>query len=145
MKREVERRLKRIILSFVLLITAPCGSSLASGEGERSARTIKGVVYFTNDSPGVYNFPVELFDSTKRRRVAATRTERDGGNFEFKGLRPGKYYLQVNVSARCVLQYEVDARRGQPEGLRVFGDADCGRAKVAGLPKPRPVPRDGKR
>jgi hypothetical protein len=134
--------MKTLLPLFLLLTAAPV--SLASGEGKTAARTIEGKVYFTNDAPEVYSFPVELFDS-RRRRVAAKRTERDSGHFEFKGLRPGRYYLQVNIGVRCLLQYEVDARREQPESLRLFGDADCGRAKVKRLPRPRPVPRDEQR
>ena len=142
---ESRRVLKRAFLSSVLLAVALCAAAHASGEGESktNARTIEGKVYFTNNSPDVHDFPVELFDS-KRRRVAAKRTE-PSGHFEFKGLRPGRYYLQVNIGPRCLLQYAVDARETQPERLRLFGDADCGRSKVAGLPKPRPVPRDKQR
>jgi hypothetical protein len=53
--------------------------------------------------------------------------------------------LQVVASPRCILQYEVDAREKQPERLQVFGDADCGKAKVKGLPKPQPIPRGEQR
>ena len=139
------RRSKRLLLSTLLLSAALCAAAApAWGQRGKGARTIEGTVYFTNDSPDVYEFPVELFDS-KFRRVAAKRTERDGGYFEFRGLRPGKYYLQVLVSARCLLQYEVDARRGQPEALTILGDAGCGHHQIPGMPAPRPVPRDKKR
>jgi hypothetical protein len=142
---EGRRRVKIIVLSSLLLITALCAAAHASGGGESktAARTIEGKVYFTNNSPDVYDFTVELFDS-KRRRVAAERTE-PKGHFEFKGLKADKYYLQVSIGPRCLLQYAVDARKKQPESLRVFGDADCGKAKIAGLPAPRPVPRDKQR
>jgi hypothetical protein len=123
-----------------------CAGARAEGEGKSKSRTrmIEGMVYFTNNSPDVHDFPVELFDS-KFRRIAATRTPRDGGYFEFKGLRPGLYYVQVLINSRCLLQYEVDARKGQPERLQVFGDAGCGRHQIVGLPAPRPVPRKKKR
>jgi hypothetical protein len=130
-----------VVLSSLVLCGAPRAGARASGAGER---TIEGMVYYTNDSPKDYRFSVELFDA-KRRRIAARWTAGQTGRFEFKRLKPAKYYLQVVASARCVLQYEVDATRAQPESLRVFGDADCGRAKVAGLPAPRPVPRDQER
>ena len=144
MKNETQRHLKRVILSSLLLLAALCAAARAEGEGKTRTRMIEGMVYFTNDSPDVYEFSVELFNS-KFRRVAAKRTERDSGYFEFKGLRPGLYYVQVLINSRCLLQYEVDARNGQPERLRVFGDAGCGQHQIVGLPAPRPVPRKKKR
>jgi hypothetical protein len=133
--------MKTLLLLLLLLTAAPAARASGGGESKADARTIEGIVYFTNNSPDDYAFPVELFDS-KRRRVAAKWTEGQTGRFEFKGLKAAKYYLQVVASPRCVLQYEVDASKKQPERLRTFGDADCGKAKVKGLPKPRPVPRD---
>jgi hypothetical protein len=137
--------LKIIFLSSIFLTIALSAAAHASGkdESKTAARTIEGMVYFTNNSPDVHDFPVELFNS-KRMRVAAKRTE-PNGHFEFKGLKADKYYLQVSIGPRCLLQYAVDARKQQPESLRVFGDADCGKAKVEGLPAPRPIPRDEKR
>ena len=146
MKSGTRRSLKRVFLSSLLLLVALCAAAHAAAEGESKTRTrrIEGMVYFTNNSPDVYEFSVELFDS-KFRRNAAKRTERDSGYFEFKGLRPGLYYVQVLINSRCLLQYEVDARKGQPESLRVFGDAGCGHHQIVGLPAPRPVPRKKKR
>ena len=145
---ESRRRLKRAALSALssaLLAVALCAAAHASGGGDKDARAIEGIVYYTNNSPDDYQFLVELFDSSKSRRVAAKWTEGQTGQFEFKGLKAGVYYLQVSASPRCLLQYEVDVREKQPERLRVFGDADCGKARVEGLPRPRPVPRDKKR
>ncbi|HEV7892570.1 MAG TPA: hypothetical protein VGP08_18295 [Pyrinomonadaceae bacterium] len=147
MKSETQRHLKRVILSSLLLLASMCAAARAEGEGERKTRTrtISGMVYYTNDTPDVYDFPVELFDS-KFRRIAATRTPRDGGYFEFKGLRPAKYYFQVLISSRCLLQYEVDARKAQPERKTILADADCGGPhQIVGMPAPRPVPRKKKR
>jgi hypothetical protein len=142
---ERHRRAKIFVLSSLLLITALSAAAHASGkdESKTAARTIEGKVYFTNNTPDVYDFPVELFNS-KRMRVAAKRTG-PRGHFEFKGLKADKYYLQVSIGPRCLLQYAVDARKQQPESLRVFGDADCGKAKIEGLPAPRPVSRDKNR
>lgn len=133
-------------MSSVLLTVALCAVAHAKGEGRQktATRTISGTVYFTNNTPDVHDFLVELFDS-KFRRIAATRTPRDGGYFEFKGLRPGKYYFQVLINSRCLLQYEVDARREQPEQMTILGDAGCGHHQIVGLPAPRPVPRKKKR
>ena len=144
MKNETKRRLKGVVLSSLILLAALCAPARAEGESKSRTRTVSGMVYFTNNSPDVYEFSVELFDS-KFRRVAAKRTERESGYFEFKGLRPGLYYVQVLINNRCLLQYEVDARKGQPERLRAFGDAGCGHHQIVGLPAPRPVPRNKKR
>jgi hypothetical protein len=144
LKNETQRHLKRIVLSSVILLAALCAAAHAEGEGKKRTRTISGMVYYTNNTPDVYDFPVELFNS-KFRRIAATRTPLDGGYFEFKGLRPGLYYVQVLINSRCLLQYEVDARAGQPERLQVFGDAGCGHHQIVGLPAPRPVPHKKKR
>lgn len=146
MKSETQRQLKRAVLSSVLLTAALCTAAHAKAEGRRktAARSIVGIVYFTNNSPDDYAFLVELFDS-RRRRVAVKWTEGQTGKFEFKGLKPGKYYLQVSGPDICLLQYEVDATEKQPERLQVFGDAGCGHHSVPGLPMPRPAPRDKKR
>ena len=144
MKNETQRRLKRVVLSSLVMLAALCAAAHAEGEGEAKTRTISGTVYYTNNTPDVYDFPVELFDS-KFRRIAATRTPRHGGYFEFKGLRPAKYYFQVLISPRCLLQYEVDARNQQPESMTILGDAGCGHHQIVGLPAPRPVPRRKKR
>lgn len=143
MKNETQRRLKRAALPSLILLAALCAHARAEGEGKQktAARSVVGIIYFTNNSPADYAFMVELFDS-RRRRVAARWTEGQTGNFEFKGLKPGKYYLQVSGSNICLLQYEVDAREKQPERLQVFGDAGCGHHSVPGLPVPRPVPRN---
>jgi hypothetical protein len=140
--------MKILILSALLLMTALGGTALVAQEGKNTPRTIEGMVYFTNDSPKDNAFMVELFSrgGARTRRVAVMWTEGQSGHFEFKGLKAGIYYLQVSGSPRiCLLQYKVDARKKQPERLRVFGDADCGRSKVAGLPKPRAIPRDENR
>lgn len=146
MKNETQRPFKRAALSSLLLIVALCAAAHAKAEGKRknAARSIVGIVYFTNNSPDDYAFLVELFDS-RRRRVSVKWTEGQTGKFEFKGLKPGKYYLQVSGPDICLLQYEVDATEKQPERLQVFGDAGCGHHSVGGLALPRPVPRDKKR
>lgn len=137
--------MKRTALLCVLLTTCLCGGARGADKSRRGTRSVVGIVYFTNNSPEDYSFLVELFEGRAKRRVAAKWTEGQSGNFEFEGLRPGVYYLQVSGENICLLQYEVDASKGQPERLQVFGDADCGRRQVRGLPAPRPVPRAEKR
>jgi hypothetical protein len=102
------------------------------------------MIYFTNDTPPDKSYFIELFRGRPVRRLAAKWT-RDSGYFEFKGLRPGVYYLQISGPNICLLQYEVNATRTQPEQLTILGDAGCGRHQVAGLPAPRPLPSPEKR
>jgi hypothetical protein len=139
--------MKRTVLLCVLLLSLLCGVLQAADKTGRkkSERTVSGIIYFTNNSPEDYSFLIELFEGRAKRRVAAKWTDGQSGNFEFKGLRPGVYYVQVSGPDICLLQYRVDASKGQPEHLQVFGDAGCGHHKVAGLPAPRPVPRANKR
>jgi hypothetical protein len=138
---------KRGVLLCALLASCLCGGAQADDRTARrkADRTVSGIIYFTNNSPEDYTFLVELFEGRAKRRVAAKWTDGQSGNFEFKGLRPGVYYVQVSGPDICLLQYKVDASKKQPEHLRVFGDAGCGHHTVAGLPAPRPVPRDKKR
>lgn len=141
------RSVKRTALLCVLLASCLCGGARAddkTGRG-KADRTVSGIIYFTNNSPEDYTFLVELFEGRAKRRVAAKWTDGQSGDFEFKGLRPGVYYVQVSGPDICLLQYKVDASRKQPDYLRVFGDAGCGRHKVKGLPAPQPVPRPQKR
>ena len=135
--------MRRTTLLFAMLLSLLCGGSQAADKAgrKRPERTVSGIVYFTNNSPQDYSFLIELFEGRARRRVAAKWTDGQGGGFEFKGLRPGVYYVQVSGPNICLLQYKVDASSRQPEPLQVFGDAGCGNHKVAGLPAPRPVPR----
>lgn len=134
--------MKRLVLSFVLVACVFGGAAPAAGKVRRETRKIEGIIYFTNNSVDKYDFLVELF-SSRKRRVDAMRMKEPQRDFVFDGLKPGIYYLQVSGSPRiCLLQYKVDVRQTQPERLRVFGDADCGKSKIAGLPSPRPFPQD---
>jgi len=140
--------MKRTVLLCLLLVSSLGGGARAAADktGRKKAdRTVSGIVYFTNNSPEDYTFLIELFEGRSKRRVAAKWTDGQSGDFEFKGLRPGVYYVQVSGPNICLLQYRVDAARKQPERLQVFGDAGCGHHKVAGLPAPSPVPRPTKR
>jgi hypothetical protein len=135
--------MKRSVLLCVLLTACLCGGARAADKigRKKSERTVSGIVYFTNNSPEDNAFMVELFEGRTKRRVAAKWTEGQSGSFEFKGLRPGVYYVQVSGPDICLLQYMVDASKGQPERLQVFGDAGCGHHTVKGLPAPRATKR----
>jgi hypothetical protein len=134
--------MKRTALLCILLVSSLCGGSQAADKTGRKSpgRTVSGMIYFTNNTPEDKSYFIELFAGRAKRRLAARWTE-DSGYFEFKGLRPGVYYLQISGPQICLLQYEVDASKGQPERLTILGDAGCGHHQVAGLPAPRPLPR----
>ncbi|HEX8355098.1 MAG TPA: hypothetical protein VF611_19495 [Pyrinomonadaceae bacterium] len=138
--------MKRTVLLCVLLAALLCGGSRAADRGRRArpARTVSGMIYFTNDTPKDKSYFVELFAGRAKRRLAAKWTE-GTGHFEFGGLKPGVYYLQISGPQICLLQYRVDASKAQPEQLTILGDAGCGHHQVAGLPAPRPLPRAKKR
>lgn len=137
--------MKRTFLICLLLTAGLGGASHAADRGRRAkpARTVSGMIYFTNDTPKDKSYFIEIFAGRAKRRLAAKWTK-DSGYFEFKGLRPGVYYLQISGPNICLLQYEVDASRGEPRTLTILGDAGCGGHRVPGLPAPRPVPRGGK-
>ena len=138
--------MKRTVLLCLALVSSLCaGARAADRPAARGAgRTVSGMIYFTNDTPKDKSYFVELFAGRAKRRLAAKWTE-DSGYFEFKGLRPGVYYLQISGPNICLLQYEVDASKREPRQLTVLGDAGCGHHRVAGLPAPRPLPRAEKR
>lgn len=138
--------MKRAALLCALLASCLCAGAPAAERpaGRKAARTVSGMIYFTNDTPEDKSYFIELFAGRAKRRLAAKWTE-DSGYFEFKGLRPGVYYLQISGPNICLLQYEVDASKRQPKQLTILGDAGCGRHRVAGLPAPRPLPRAKKR
>jgi hypothetical protein len=137
--------LKRTVLLCFILAACLCGDARAADKGRRAKpeRTVSGMIYFTNNTPEDKSYFVELFAGRARRRLAAKWTL-DSGYFEFKGLRPGVYYLQISGPQICLLQYEVNASKTQPEQLTILGDAGCGHHQVAGLPAPRPLPRPKK-
>ena len=135
--------MKRTVLLCILLASCLCGGGSPAAGSERRAkagRVVSGTIYFTNDTPKDKSYFVELFAGRAMRRLAAKWTH-DSGYFEFKGLRPGVYYLQISGPNICLLQYKVDASKAQPEGLTILGDAGCGHHQVAGLPAPRPLPK----
>lgn len=137
--------MKRSVLLVLLSACLSGGAHAAHRPAPKrpAARTVSGMIYFTNNTPKDRSYFVELYGRTKRRLAA--KWTRDSGFFEFKGLKPGVYYLQISGPNICLLQYEVNASRRQPGQLTILGDAGCGRHQVAGLPAPRPLPRDEKR
>lgn len=94
---------------------------------DRGDRVISGQLYHTNDSPDVYNFPLELRTGDDRRRVLKTRTDARGG-FSLKGLKPARYVVRVDAPRGCVLRYRVDTRRRKEFRMTILVDAGCGAA-----------------
>jgi hypothetical protein len=125
--------MRKILLLILLLNATPASDASAQG---RARRALSGMIYFTNDTPSdKHTFPVELFTSDRRRRVAATRPNKHGG-FELKGLRPGRYILKLTwPRAGCELWYRADLRRESRPNVTIVMDAACsGGSYVRDLP-----------
>jgi hypothetical protein len=118
--------MRRLVLFvFIVLLALP---SFVSGQtGRRASRTLSGMVYFTNNTPpNRHLFPVELLTYDTWRRVAATKLSRHG-DFELKGIRPGRYLLKFTWPPdRCTLLYRADVRRESKTRITVLMDAACG-------------------
>jgi hypothetical protein len=124
----------RELLLSILLLTVPMSFDAAAQS--RARRTLSGMIYFTNDTPpDKHTFPVELFTSDRRRRVAATRPNKHGG-FELRGVRPGRYVLKLTwPRTGCELWYRADLRRESKIDITIVMDAACsGGSYVRDLP-----------
>ena len=108
-----------------------------SVEAQRQSRSLRGVIYFSNNSPSnLSDFPVELFTTNQKTRVAHnTPTER--GAFYLDDLKPGKYLLRITNPDHCTLIYKVDLRTQSITNVRIVMDAACAHhdGKVVELPK----------
>ena len=106
---------------------------------QKNKATLKGIIYFTNDTPPDKDtFPVELFTRDQKKRVAATTPLQ--GIFEFKDIKPGKYILKLTWTPgeRCVLFYRVDFTRKLKIEAQIIMDAACGSGSAA----PRTLPEN---
>lgn len=124
------------LLLFILLLatTTPAGAAPAE---KRAARKLSGMILFTNDTPGdKHTFPVELYTTDRRRRVASGRPDRHG-SFELKGIRPGRYILKLTwPRTGCELWYRADLRRESRTDITIVMDAACsGGSRVRELPE----------
>lgn len=109
------------------LLPSPASAAAELARRDRGDRVINGQLYHTNDSPDVYNYPLELRTGDDRRRVLKTRTDARGG-FSLKGLKPARYVVRVDGPRGCVLRYRVDTRRRKEFRMTILVDAGCGAA-----------------
>ena len=111
------------LIPLMLLLTLP---QVAVGHARPAGRdrTIYGQVYFSNNSPDVYDFPIVLYTGGGRRRLVSTKTTPDGG-FRLRGLRPALYIFRIGGPRGCVLRYRVDTRRQKEFRMTIVMDAAC--------------------
>ena len=114
-------RLSRFLLAFVLI-----SAQGISTYGAESRRTLSGIIYFTNNTPGnVETFPVELYTRNQKRRLIAV-TANANGTFKLTGIKPGKYLLKFTWPPdRCTLWYRVEVPADSSKRIRVIMDAAC--------------------
>lgn len=111
-------------LAFMILPVAGLGTFA-------DARTLSGIIYFTNNTPPHSDtFPVQLFSLKKKKRLA-TANRSDHQRFQFTGVKPGKYLLKFTWPHRCVLWYRVDLTKESQTEIRIIMDAACAHADGA--------------
>jgi hypothetical protein len=128
--------MSKLVLVFLLLsihLTGICPDRY------EDRRTLSGIIYFTNNTPGnLDTFPVELYSRDGKRRVGAVTADKNGG-FVMAGIRPGKYLLKFVWPPRsCTLWYRVDVTRESRNDIKVIMDAACGTGqsgKIRDLPE----------
>ncbi len=114
-----------LILTLISFLSGYGQSAKASPEQKNKA-TLRGIIYFTNDTPPNKNtFPVELLTHDQKKRVAATTPRQ--GIFEFKDIKRGKYILKLTWTPgeRCILLYRVDFTKKLKINARIIMDAEC--------------------
>lgn len=111
------------LIPLMLLLTLP-QAALGHARAARRDRVINGQVYFSNDSPDVYDYPIVLYTGDGRRRLFVTKTTADGG-FRLRGLRPALYIFRIGGPRGCVLRYRVDTRRRKEFRMTIVMDAAC--------------------
>ncbi len=90
--------------------------------------TLKGIIYFTNNTPDdVEQFPIELFTANRKTKVAQTRAN-EKHRFVFSELKRGNYLLKVTWPERCVLWYTVSLRTKSEFNGKIIMDVDCAHA-----------------
>lgn len=120
----------------LLLLLLCCGLSEAMVVAPGRA-TLKGIIYFTNNTPdNLQEFPVELFTRNRKRKLAEARVN-DKHRFTFSELEKRKYLLKVTWPERCVLWYRIDLKAKSEVNGRIIMDVDCAHAngKIQDLPE----------
>jgi hypothetical protein len=122
MMRSAGRALRYLPVG-ILLTAAGCAAAHVRASADR---TLRGDVYFTNNTPrDRATFPVELYTPDASRQVAATTLSADG-EFAFTGIESGKYLVKLTwPSAHCTLWYRVDLTEVQPRPMMILMDVDC--------------------
>ena len=111
------------LIPLMLLLTLP-QAALGRARAARRDRVIRGRVSFSNNSPDVYAFPIELYTGDGRRRLVSTKTTAEGG-FRLAPLRPARYIFRLGGPRGCVLRYRVDTRRRKEFRMTIVMDAAC--------------------
>ena len=107
------------------MAVAILGVNLTSAKDTRSTRSLRGTVYYTNNTPANFDdFPVEVYTRDDKTRVAET-TLTGSGDFYFEDLKPGKYLLKLTNPGQCTLTYRVDLRTRSITDVHVVMDAAC--------------------
>ncbi len=119
----VRDRIGRSLLLLLLCVGLCEARVVAPG-----CATLKGIIYFTNNTPGnMREFPVELFTGDRKRKLAETRVNAEH-RFAFSELKNGKYLLKVTWPEHCVLWYRVTLTTKSERNVRIIMDADCAHA-----------------
>jgi len=106
-------------------------------DAQKPSRSLRGIIYFTNNTPSnLSDFPVELFTTNQKTRVA-TNTPTERGSFFLDEIKPGKYLLKITNPDHCTLIYKVDLRTQSITNVRIVMDAACAHhdGQVVELPK----------
>jgi len=112
----------KLIVTVLVLLSLPV---IGTAGGEKTRRTLSGTVYYTNNTPPDMNtFPVELFTSDQKKRIAATRLD-DKHRFELTKIKPGKYLLKLSRPGICVLWYRIDLTSASRTNVPIIMDVDC--------------------
>jgi len=119
----VKDRIGRSLL-LLLLCVGVCEAMVVAPGGA----TLKGIIYFTNNTPdNVREFPIELYTRDRKRKLAVTRVN-DEHRFTFSGVKNGSYLVKVTWPERCVLWYRVTLTTKSERNVRIIMDADCAHA-----------------
>jgi hypothetical protein len=125
----------RFAALFAVLVSL--GAFGADADAQKQTRSLRGNIYFSNNTPpNVGDFPVELFTTNQKTRVAVTKPT-ESASFYLDDLKPGKYLLKITNPDRCVLTYKVDLRRQSITNVSIVMDAACAHhdGKIVELPK----------
>ena len=75
---------------------------------------VQGQVYFASDQNrrSLEDAVVEIIDRANTKKLIATATSDANGNFDFAGIKPGRYLLRGRHPAALALETELTVERG---------------------------------